>query len=404
MRIMFSVPSYWPSQNGVANITRYLAEGLAARGHEILIFTSSGNGGREKLPDTEECRLSVGQVSIERIRVYVRWPLRLKGWDKESTKKKYVNRIMTFQPDILVVVCTQTWTFDWLIPYLDKIKCSKVFYSHGYSGWKDDYSYIKELEKRNILGVLEIFLKKRYARNLYKFIAKYDLAVYLSKENDAAKYADMHQLKNGKVLENAIDDIFFDTKIRHEYLEKTHDEISYLFVANYNQNKNQEMLLKAFFNANIGKSRLIFAGYEENEYLNYLKTYAREYEGESTKKRVEFNVHLTREQIIELYKASDIFVCPSKSESYPIVAHEAAAVAMPIISTDVGIYGEIEGVYIVSDIYDMREGIEKLYYNAEERQRRGEAAFHWLNTKHCRIKDKVDWLENECKQLALKRG
>ena len=83
MLILFAVPSYWPSQDGVANITGYLAEGLVKRGHEVLILTSAGNGGLQELPDKEEHN----NVKIERMRIYVRWPLRLKGRDKESTKK-----------------------------------------------------------------------------------------------------------------------------------------------------------------------------------------------------------------------------------------------------------------------------------------------------------------------------
>ena len=89
MRIMFAVPSYWPSQDGVATITRYLAEGLAKRNHEVLIYTSAGNGGLQVLPEAETHE----NVLIERIRVYVRWPLRLKGRDDKSTRKKYYKKV-----------------------------------------------------------------------------------------------------------------------------------------------------------------------------------------------------------------------------------------------------------------------------------------------------------------------
>ena len=71
MRVFIAVPSYWPSQDGVANITGYLAEGLARRGHEILVFTSAGNGGLQELPYQERHE----GVLIERMRVFVRWPL-----------------------------------------------------------------------------------------------------------------------------------------------------------------------------------------------------------------------------------------------------------------------------------------------------------------------------------------
>lgn len=395
MRIFFAVPSYYPSQDGVANITGYLAEGLAARGHEVLIFTSAGNGGLQKLPYKEEHK----GVMIERMRVYVRWPLRLRGRDKESTRKVYLKRIRSFEPDVLVVVCSQTWTFDWIMPYLDKIKCPKVFYSHGYSKWMDKYTYKDQLLRKNILGVWEQYLCKKYYDKLYKYIDKYDLAIYLSDQNNAVKYAERHGLTNGKVLENAIEDVFFSTEMKHEYKDVP-EEIRFLFVANYSENKNHEMLIKAYSEASIGKSRLIFVGFEENAYSDYLKDYTKKVLRQEQEKRVEFNVHLTREQVIDLYRTSDIFVCPSKSETWSIVAHEAAAAAMPIISTDVGIYSEIDGVLIVRNGKEMQSAVELLYHSQEERKKRGLAAREWLMTRHCRTKDKVDWLEEALKKLA----
>lgn len=395
MRVFFAVPSYWPSQDGVANITGYLAEGLARRGHEVLIFTSAGNGGLQELPYSEEHE----GVMIERMRVYVRWPLRLKGRDRESTPRVYFNRIKSFAPDVLIVVCSQTWTFDWLIPYLGRIKCPKVFYSHGYSKWMDKYNYKEPLRNRNILGVWEQYLCKRYYDKIYKYIDKYDMAIYLSEQNNAVRYAEKHGLANGKILENAIEDVFFKPEMKHEYDEKEPEEISYLFVANYSENKNHEMLIKAYSEASIGKSRLIFAGFEENKYSDYLKSFTEKILGKSEEKKVEFNVHLAREEIIDLYRISDIFVCPSKSETWSIVAHEAAATAMPIISTDVGIYSEIDGVWIVRDQNEMRTALEKLYDSREERRERGLKAYEWLMTRHCRTGDKVDWLEKELGKL-----
>ena len=203
MRVFIAVPSYWPSQDGVANITGYLAEGLARRGHEILVFTSAGNGGLQELPYQERHE----GVLIERMRVFVRWPLVLRGRDRKSTKGFYRRRIASFAPDVLIVVCSQTWTMDWLHSGLDKIKCPKVFYSHGYSNLKETYRIGEMLRKRNVLGAAEQYLCKRYYKNLYHDISKYDLAIYLSKQSNAAEYAREHMLINGKVLENAIDEL-----------------------------------------------------------------------------------------------------------------------------------------------------------------------------------------------------
>lgn len=400
MKIMFAVPSYWPSQDGVANITGYLAEGLAERGHEVLCFTSAGNGGLQDLPETE----SHNGVLIERMRVYVRWPLKLKGRDEKSTRNAYWTRIDNYKPDVFIVVSSQTWTLDWIKDKLRQIPCPKVFYCHGYSRLSTHYAYADKLRHHNILGVWEEYLCDRYYRRLYRYLTGFDLAVYLSQNNSAVQYAEEHHLTNGKILENAIDDAFFDEKMKHSASREHKNGIRFLFVANYSENKNHKMLIDAYANAQIGRSELIFVGFEDNEYSEYLKEYTKQILADKPEKKVIFHVHLAREEVIDLYRACDIFTCSSKSETWSIVAHEAAATAMPIISTEVGIYGEMDGVILVHNIDEMSSAMESLYHDPAKRKRCGETVYRWLCTRNCRVEDKIDWLEAELKRLTAERG
>lgn len=389
MRIMFAVPCYWPSQDGVTIITSYLAKGLAAKGHDVFVVTSAGNGGLQELPEKDEHE----GVKISRMRIYTRWPLVIKGRDEKSTKEVYLRYIKEYAPDVLVVVCAQTWTLDWLLPHLKKLDCVKIFYSHGYSGWNTGATYGEYLRKRNVLGAWIVYKGRRYYNRLHRYIRLFDRAIYLMED----AYAKQHGLTNGRVLKNAIDDRFFEEDMRHSYEEKAC--IDYLFVANYNQNKNQEMLIRALAAAKIGKSRLILVGFEENSYYEHLQEVIREVLADQPEKEVVFYTHVSREKVYDLYRTSDVFTCSSLSEVYPVVAHEAAATGMPIISTDVGIYGRIAGAYIVHDISQMREAMESLYHEAGERARRGQAAYEWLCGEGCRIQDKVDWLEQDMKTL-----
>lgn len=389
MRIMISVPSYWPSQDGVTNITQYLAEGLAVKGHEVFVLTSAGKGGRQVLPEDEQHN----GVKIKRMRIYTQWPLKIKGRDERSTKQAYWNHIVAYRPDVLVVVCAQTWTLDWFVPHLNDLQCVTIFYSHGYSLWKNKYDYAKHLCKRNVLGAWGEYKAKRYYDKLYKWIALFDRAIYLSEQSNAVLYAEKYSLTNGRILKNAIDDRFFDSKMYHVQEQK--EVLQYLFVANYNHNKNQEMLIRAFAQAKIGKSRLVLVGFEENDYYKHLEEVVREEIGNQQEKEVLFRIHISREEVIETYRNCDVFVCSSKTEIYPVVAHEAAATGMPIISTDVGIYSKITGTYIVNDVEQMQHAMEELYYHSEERVRRGKEAFEWVNNQNCRIQDKVEWLEKD---------
>ena len=44
MKIIFTVNTYYPYKDGVSVVTQYLAEGLAQKGHEVLVMTSSCDG------------------------------------------------------------------------------------------------------------------------------------------------------------------------------------------------------------------------------------------------------------------------------------------------------------------------------------------------------------------------
>lgn len=393
MRIMFAVPCYWPSQDGVTTITSYLAQGLAARGHEVSVVTSAGKGGLQELPEKEEHE----GVMISRMRIYTRWPLVIRGRDEKSTRKVYLRQIQEYKPDVLVVVCAQTWTLDWIMPHLKELNSINIFYSHGYSAWKEKYSYEEQIKTKNIAGVWSIYRCKKYYDRLYQKIKLFDRVIYLSEDSNAAVYANRHGLKNGRILKNAIDDRFFDANMRHQYEQK--ECLRYLFVANYNQNKNQEMLIRAFAAARIGKSQLILAGFEENVYYDHLQDVICKEISDQKNKEVLFYTHVSRECVFELYRSSDVFVCSSKSEIYPIVAHEAAATGMPIISTDVGMYSKISGAYIVNDLLQMQKAMEELYFDSTERASRGQAAYEWVCGQGCRIKDKVDWFERELLEL-----
>ena len=395
MRIMFAVPSYWPSQDGVSHITGYLAQGLAERGHVVFVLTSMGNGGLQELPEYEAHE----GVQITRMRIYTRWPLRIYGRDERSTSDAYRKYIREFNPDILVIVCSQTWTLDWIKQDLDKLHCKKIFYSHGYSLWKEKYPYGEKLRARNFWGVWELYRCKKYYDTLYKYIQKFDRAIYLSEQSNSYAYAVKYHLQNGKVLENAIDDRFFADEMRDRYATANRDEIKYLFVANYTENKNQEMLIEAYGAAKIGKSQLILVGFEENNYYYSLEEKRKRILQGQDQKEIALYTHLSREQVIDLYRSCDIFVCSSKSETWSIVAHEAAAAAMPIISTNVGVYCDIPKACIVENVEQMTDKMEHLYYDGESRKRYGEAAYEWIIKKGCRINDKIDWLEAEMKAL-----
>lgn len=389
MKIMFAVATYWPFQDGVAHVTKYLAEGLAKKGHKILVYTSTGNQNRLDIPLKEEHN----GVEIERIRVFIRWPIRLKGLDSESNPAHYFRRIKEFSPDVLIIVCAQTWTLDWIMPYLDQLECKKVFYSHGFSSLKDKYDIKEELVKRNLINAYIEYKKKVYFNNLYKFIEKFDKAIYISDIEKGYQYVLEHGLKNGVILENAIEDIFFADVMQHNNDIIRSRKIQFLCVANYNENKNQEMLIRAYKEAKIGKSKVIFVGSIETPYLSFLRKEAIDLLGSDPEKEIEFKVGVERKEVYDLYRESDIYICTSKHETASVVLYEAAATKMPVVSTKVGLAEKMDGIVLVNQDSDLKNVLEILYKDQKLRKENGEKIKAYVDKTKPRISEKVLELE-----------
>lgn len=101
--------------------------------------------------------------------------------------------------------------------------------------------------------------------------------------------------------------------------------------------KGQETLLRAFIEAKIPDSLLLFAGSVDDEaYFAKLQKIAEESKVSDNVRYLEFT-----KDIPELMNTLDVFVMPSNSETFGLVAIEAMASALPVIATNAGGVPEI---------------------------------------------------------------
>lgn len=391
MKIMFLVGTYWPNQDGVSHVTQYLAEGLAKR-HEVLVISQ-----RKSTMDISE---EHNGVKIERIHVQ-----RNPYWQcVQGDKKQAQERVKQYQPDVLIAVCVQNWGYDWFKKNLDSFPGKKVLMTHGCS-CLEEYSVLSKIGqikfRRQILAdLLSVYVEwywERYQKNLPKDMEKFDLVTYLYDKDELYLYMRRFPMKRELILENATDDFFFERKA---YLVDEEKSIVFINVSNYEQRKNQKLILRAFYDADIPDAGLVLIGSQKNEYYNELVSLNNSLDREGMHKcrKAEILSGLKRQEVLDIYKNADIYVSASSWEAMSISICEAAAAGLVIISTDVGHVSKIPGVYLFKEQKELSGFMQLLYENPQLRREKGRMASDYAET-HYRIHAKVEELEYELKEL-----
>jgi len=387
MKILFAVHTYYPEHNGVQFVTQYIAEGLAVDNQVSVITGVSKDTSTTEYLNTEE----INGVLIQRIYVQLG-----KGHVFSGDKKKYLQIIEKYRPDIFICVCTQSWTFDWIINYLDEIKCKKVLYTHGFSAYMGHYPFLRDVIGAHIFALYNHMYWNWYYKRCWKYLKKFDLVTYLSKSSSSYSYSIKYNLVNSLILGNAVDDRMFEQCSLNN--RKKSQEIGFIYVANYDENKNQQMALEAFYKAITGDATLTLIGTKRNKYYQNLLGINCNLAKKYGNKGVSILVGISRDEIMCIEANSDVFICSSKHEEFPIMLCEAAAKGLAIISTNVGNISSFPNVDVVNDINEMADCITIYSNNRNKRVEAGESLRNYAQM-HFREYDKINQFEKALYKL-----
>lgn len=378
MKVVFAVHTYYPAHNGVQAVTQYIAEGIAKK-HQVSVITEK----KEGLLAQEICQ----GVKIYRIHVELRHS-RFCG-----DKKAFFRIIEEERPDVLVCVCTQSWPYDWTCRKRKGIMCKKILYTHGYTAYMEHYPILYDIFHLKLRAFLYHWYWKNYYKNAYKYLSHYDKVIYLSQNNIATKYAAEHGLSNGIIMENAVEDEFFDGSILEDDAHFQADRaVHFIYVANYDSNKNQLELVDLFVRANIANSILTMIGSRDNEYYHQVCQSYLEKCAKNPELRINALLGLSRDRIREKLSEADVFVCVSRHEEYPVMLCEAAAKGLAIISTDVGHASEMPGCIVARTPEEFVQQMQRMQREVQLRRTFGTQLREYAN-EHCRIADKVKQFE-----------
>jgi len=382
MEIVFTVASYYPSKGGVQTVTKYLAEGLVNRGHNVTVITS--RRGRIK------CEKEYNGVRLIYCEVYT-----LHGIHK-GNRKRYLSLVKKIcnNADVLVNVCLQTATTDFLLGNLCDIKCKKILYLHGIHNFK--------WQKNNLVSLNSLVKKiwynlrwKFFYKTAFSKIKNYSNIVHLYQFDNSMEYMRNHGITQNTIIGNAAEDQFFKTEVKDS---GTNSKDYYLCVANYEEHKNQEFSLRAFYKTENTKNKMIYIGREETTYLEKLIQLNEELRNEYGYKDVVFLVNIERGRTIEYIQNCRALILSSKIERYPVIIVEAMASGVPYISTDQGCVRFLPGGLVIRNIDEMSYWMDFIHANNSFTERMGEIGLNYAK-ENLTISSKISQFEQVLMKL-----
>ncbi len=354
MRVLFATPAYWPAVafGGPVWVARALTEGLAARGHRVDVVTTSLR--------------SIGEPPAERVRTRTRTEAGVHVHEL-ATPLRY--RWMGITPSLPLVLRS--------LPRPD------VVHVFGYrdvvttltAGWARARSipYVFEPLDMYVRRYRNLPLKRSFDRLLGERVAR-----------GAALVLAVSELERVELIEAGLDPA--RVVVRPNGFPAPHTERGTILrarlgigpevplvlnVGRISFKKGLDLLLEAV--AGIPDVQLAIVGFDDGD-----GTYARlealrarpELAG-----RVQLLPPFDDRQPRELYGEADVFVLPSRNESFGMVAAEAAAAGTPVVLTDrcgvAALLGERAAVIVPPEVAPLREAIQRVLADPALRDRLG---------------------------------
>lgn len=387
MRILFTVNTYAPNTDGVQFVTKYLAEGLVEKGHDVTVITYM-------YPE----RCSISSETINGVNV-IRWNARTEHTIHKGDKKGYQRFIIKHQNeyDVMINVGTQTALTDWLFDISDDITIPRLLYIHSiwdFKLYRHDFSSIKSLCNKLFANVRWWL----YYNTMGREFKKYSVVTQLHEKDHCYEYFLKKYGIKSKIIENAAETDFFQAVTEPNKYGK------YIInVSNFSERKNQARCIDLFMNEAFAGWKLVLIGSSENDYLRKLKEKVGMWSNErnSRSEDIIFLVGQDRKHIYNYVKNASIYLQTSTWEAFPISIIEAMAAGVPYISSDVGIVKYLGGGYIAKNNKEFLGYLKKLVQEPDTRRRLGNEGKIEAE-QHYKVYDKVCQLETYL--LEMKEG
>ena len=351
MKIVISTDLYWPMINGIAQFSKNLAEGLAKKGHEVLVLTASPTG--KPSLKTDKAGFRIAYLTSVKLPIYPDmvnkipeskeiWGLKMphvlykNGMPVSYTPYQEIKKILQdFQPDIIHNQTPGPIAIA-ILTYVKKYKTPFVSTGHAYpDNLTAQVKWLKPV-KKPIDAVLRwyfsIFIKSADHATMPTEIAIRDLAPKSSKIFKVQVEAmsngiDLSRFKPGKAPK----------EIYKKYNLNPENPIV-LYVGRVDREKSLDILLSAFAETakKVKNAELVIVG--DGKDMEHLKNLAKSL---NIADRTHFLGAVIGDDLPKLYQTGAVFAITSETETQSIVLMEALASGLPAVAVDAGAVKEL---------------------------------------------------------------
>lgn len=352
MKIAITSDIYYPMINGVAVFAHNLANGLAQKGHKVMVICPSFNGKHYKVKDK---KTGVTTVYLRSIR-FPFYPDQIntvpdkkkmlgmelprlvyrKGiWMSPSPYREIKRALGMFRPDIIHNQTAETISLATL-RYARKYDVPLVSTGHAYPDNITGQFRILKPIKRPVDAVLRAYMASFLEHSEYATMPTEMAIDDLVPKNRRRFKVRVEALSNGVDLWS-----FRPGKAKKKIYEKYEIDSRIpvaLYVGRVDPEKSIKYVVEAFaLGLKSGlEAQLVIVGDGTDKVK--LMELAEELE---IADRVKFLGKIVAPELMEIYRIGDVFVTASETETQGIVLIEAAATGLPLIAVDAGAVGEL---------------------------------------------------------------
>jgi len=318
MNILEIVPRFHPVIGGTETIVKLISEELARRGHKVIVYTS------DILDDCH--RQKEKSLELNSVKVYY-----LKNLSNKLAWYKFF-----FTPSIFHQFRKELKKFD--IIHLHNFRTFQNIIAYHYSR-KYKVPYILQAH-----GNLPRIMPQKSLKWLYDFFFGYRLLrdakkVIALNQKEVEQYKSMGvPEENIEIIPNGINlseynDLPLKGSFRKKFKIGDNDRII-LFLGRINRIKGVDILIMAFTQIieKLDDVKLTIVGPDDGN-LSELQNLVKDL---GVEKKVTFTGPLYGVKKLEAYVDADVFVLPSRYDTFPMSVLEAYSCGKPIIASNVG--------------------------------------------------------------------